>query len=130
MGAWARDITEGEDLGAVRRAHAPKWSVQWEHGQLFFLPLTAGLAAPAGTTRAELEVSSNLRLLARLTTDALVPTSSGSVRKSMVQPKRAELASWPDRVLATCRTQLLLAGCPCMASWEVRQTLRVLRSIW
>jgi len=72
FGAWVRDITEDEDLGAVRQAHAPKWSVLWEREQLFFLPLAAGLAAPAGTAWTELEAGSNLRLLARLTTEALV----------------------------------------------------------
>lgn len=47
----------------------------------------------------------------------------------MVQPKKAELVLWPERVLAICGTQLLLAGCPYIASWQVHQTLRVLRSI-
>jgi hypothetical protein len=32
---WARDIAEEEDLGALRQAHAPKWSVQWEQGLVF-----------------------------------------------------------------------------------------------
>jgi hypothetical protein len=68
----ARDIAEGEDLRALRQAHAPKWSVQWEQGQVFFLPLAGGLRAPEGTVPVELEVAGNLRLLARLTTEALV----------------------------------------------------------
>jgi hypothetical protein len=68
----ARDIAEGEDLGALRQAHASKWSVQWEQGQVFFLPLAGGLPVPEGTVPVELEVAGNLRLLARLTTEALV----------------------------------------------------------
>lgn len=69
---WARDVAEAEDLGALREVHASKWSVQWERGQVYFLPLTGDLQAPAGTTRVKLEVGGNLRLLARLTTEALV----------------------------------------------------------
>src|SRR6266567_2142476 len=69
---WARDIGEGEDLRALRQTHASKWSVQWEQGQVFFLPLAGGLPIPPGTVSAQLEVAGNLRLLARLTTEALV----------------------------------------------------------
>ena len=50
---WARDVAEAEDLGALREAHASKWSVQWERGQVYFLPLTGDLQAPAGTTAGE-----------------------------------------------------------------------------
>ena len=69
---WARDIAEDEDLGSLRRSHASKWSVQWERGKVFFLPLGEDLRDPPGTTRINLEVSGNLRLLARLTTESLV----------------------------------------------------------
>jgi hypothetical protein len=69
---WARDIAEDEDLTSLRRSHASKWSVQWERGKVYFLPLISGLAAPPGTARSELEADGNLRLLARLTTEALI----------------------------------------------------------
>lgn len=69
---WARDIAEDEDLGSLRRSHASKWSVQWERGKVFFLPLGEDLRDPPGTTRINLEVSGHLRLLARLTTESLV----------------------------------------------------------
>ena len=72
---WTREVAEGEDLGALRDAHAPSWTVQWDRGQVYFLPVTssgAGLGPPAGTTKTELETAGNLRLLARLTTNALI----------------------------------------------------------
>ena len=72
---WAREVAEGEDLGALRDAYAPSWTVQRDRGQVFFLPLTSsavGLGPPAGTTKTRLETNGNLRLLARLTTDALI----------------------------------------------------------
>lgn len=68
----ARDIVEGEDLTELRASLSPDWSVQWEGGTLYFLPLVDGLPDAAGTAHTRLEVNENLRLLARLTTDALV----------------------------------------------------------
>ena len=72
FGAWMREIAEDEDLTSLRRAHASKWSVQWEQGKVFFLPLVNDLRAPSGTVRTDLKVCSNLRLLARLTTESLI----------------------------------------------------------
>jgi hypothetical protein len=72
FGVWEREIVGDEDLASLRRAHASKWSVQWEQGKVFFLPLANGLKAPPGAVRGELEVDSNLRLLARLTTESLI----------------------------------------------------------
>jgi Piwi domain len=72
FGAWVRDIAEGEDLVSLRRAHAPEWSVQWERGRVYFLPVARDIKAPSGTARTDLQVRGNLRLLARLTTEALI----------------------------------------------------------
>jgi hypothetical protein len=69
---WAREIAEDEDLASLRRTHASKWSVQWEQGKVFFLPLADDLRAPSATSGDELEVRGNLRLLARLTTESLI----------------------------------------------------------
>lgn len=68
----ARDIVEGEELRAVRESFAPDWSVQWEGGRVYFLRLADGTGAIPGATLSSLAVGDNLRLMARLTTDALV----------------------------------------------------------
>ena len=68
----ARDIVEGEELGALRDSLAPDWSVQWEGGRVYFLRLGDGDAELPDTMPTALAVGDNLRLLARLTTDALV----------------------------------------------------------
>jgi len=72
--AWAREIDGGEDLAALRQTHASDWSVQWERGTVYFLKVhdVALPPPPPGTAQVELKVAENLRLLARLTTDALV----------------------------------------------------------
>lgn len=68
----ARAVVDGEDLGALRRSLASDWSVQWEGGKVYFLPIADGAADLTGTTLSALVVGDNLRLLARLTADALV----------------------------------------------------------
>lgn len=67
-----RAIVEGEELGALRDSLAPDWSVQWEGGKVYFLRLADGHAGLPDALPTALAVGDNLRLLARLTTDALV----------------------------------------------------------
>jgi len=67
-----RDVEDGEELAALRESLAPEWSVQWEGSKVYFLRLVEGPAEVTGAARTALPVEDNLRLLARLTTDALV----------------------------------------------------------
>lgn len=68
----ARNIVEGEELAGLRNSLAPDWSVQWEGGKVYFLRLADGDAELPDAVPTALAVGDNLRLLARLTTDALV----------------------------------------------------------
>jgi hypothetical protein len=67
-----RDIVDGEGLRALRESLAPDWSVQWEGTKVYFLRLADQADEIPGTAPSALAVGENLRLLARLTTDALV----------------------------------------------------------
>jgi hypothetical protein len=85
--AWARPLGDDEDLRALRKAAAPRWSVQLERGTIFFLPLTDGADAVPGANEFELKVADSLGLFARLTTEALMrrfPTYEPLRRKPFV----------------------------------------------
>jgi hypothetical protein len=99
----ARDVAEAEELRELRDSLAPAWSVQWEGGKVYFLPLIDEGAQIPGTSRTTLAVEDNLRLLARLTTDALVrrfPTYEPLRRKPFTFiGRKQQLMEGVDKVL-------------------------------
>jgi hypothetical protein len=69
---WSRNVGENENLKLLRESLSSQWSVQWQRGAVYFLPLSLDLPQPHGTSQSTLKVTEHLRLVARLTTDALV----------------------------------------------------------
>lgn len=70
--AWTRPVRDAEDLSALRDAYRDRCSVQWESGNLYLLPTTSDSPDPPEGGVVELAVDDNLRILARLVTEALV----------------------------------------------------------
>ena len=69
---WRRPFGDLEELAPLREASAPHLSVQLEGGFAHFVAVDAESHAPAGTEPIELTVADNLRMVARLTTEALI----------------------------------------------------------
>ena len=69
---WRRPFGDLEELAPLREASAPHLSVQLEGGFAHFVAVDAESLAPAGTEPIELTVADNLRMVARLTTEALL----------------------------------------------------------
>lgn len=69
---WTRPFGDTEELRALRDASAPHQSVWIEGGVVHFVPLGVVDDVPSGTERVELKVADNLRMVARLTTEALL----------------------------------------------------------
>lgn len=68
---WKRAVRDSEDLAGLRQSLAGRWAVQWDGGELYFLPLVGEIPEPSETEPVECKVGESLRLLARLVTDAL-----------------------------------------------------------
>ena len=99
----AREIVQGEELRALRESLAADWSVQWEGAKVYFLRLAEGADEIPGTTPTVLTLAENLRLLARLTTDALVrrfPTYEPLRRKPFIfVGRKQQLMDGVDKVI-------------------------------